>query len=173
MMKLVRSFLDDFAQGTSLHVYLGEDRIDQLSLDGTAVARASMDKCLRQMRSEVAAAEREKQRFADLPKDPFAPERIANGAPTPLGIEEWAVHIYSNYPSRALRDGVQGRVQVTVGVDANGRVSSCRATSNGLDVLEEAACDGYRRYARFNPATDANGNPTAGSYTNAVNFVLP
>ena len=43
------------------------------------------------------------------------------------------------------------------------RSRSCSVTgSSGSPDLDEAACDGMKRHARFTPATDGEGNPTTG-----------
>ena len=62
-------------------------------------------------------------------------------------------------------------VRVSIGPD--GKVSSCSvSSSSGSPDLDEAACDGMTRYARFNPALDDNGNPTSGSYSTAIVYKL-
>jgi protein TonB len=52
-------------------------------------------------------------------------------------------------------------VSVTIGPD--GRVTGCSVSnSSGNDDLDQAACEGMQRYARYNPALDDAGNPTTG-----------
>jgi periplasmic protein TonB len=52
---------------------------------------------------------------------------------------------------------------VAVVVGTNGRVTSCNVTSSsGESVLDDAACRSMERYARYDPALDAAGNPTTG-----------
>lgn len=46
LTKLKPQFVDHFAKGTSLYVFLGETQIDQLSLSGTAAAVAAVERCL-------------------------------------------------------------------------------------------------------------------------------
>lgn len=106
------------------------------------------------------------------PPPPPPPPSKARGA-TPDGQGRWARRIQENYPSRALREETQGTVGVSVTIDGNGRVSGCRVTrSSGSSILDEAACEGMQRYARFNPALDAAGNPTSGSYSTAITYRL-
>lgn len=106
------------------------------------------------------------------PAPPPPPPSQARGA-TPDGQGRWARRIQENYPSRALREETQGTVGVSVTIDGNGRVSGCRVTrSSGSSILDEAACEGMQRYARFNPALDAAGNPTSGSYSTAITYRL-
>jgi periplasmic protein TonB len=53
-------------------------------------------------------------------------------------------------------------------------VTDCQVTSSsGSPDLDEAACANVRRRARFNPATDGEGQPTSGSYSNRVRWVIP
>lgn len=81
--------------------------------------------------------------------------------------------IINNYPSEAVRNGYEGRVGVRVIVMADGRVSDCVATrSSGYAVLDEAACQGMQRYARFNPALDREGNPTVASWSTSIIYAM-
>ncbi|MEL6737908.1 MAG: energy transducer TonB [Pseudomonadota bacterium] len=106
------------------------------------------------------------------PAPPPAPPSQARGA-SPKGLNRWARRIQENYPSRALREEVEGNVGVAVTVGPNGRVSGCRVTRpSGSSVLDDAACKGMSRYARFEPALDAAGNPTTGSYSTVITYRL-
>jgi len=106
------------------------------------------------------------------PPAPPAPPSQARGA-TPRNQGRWAGRIQENYPSRALREEVEGTVGVSVVVGANGRVTSCRVSrSSGSGVLDQAACRGMERYARFNPALDAAGNETTGSFNTSIQYRL-
>jgi protein TonB len=105
------------------------------------------------------------------PPPPPAPSR-ARGA-TPDGQSRWAARIQENYPARAIRDETEGSVGVRVTIGPNGRVTACSVTSSsGSSVLDEAACDGMTRYARYNPALDDAGNPTTGSATTRIVYQL-
>ncbi|MDY7097909.1 MAG: energy transducer TonB [Pseudomonadota bacterium] len=106
------------------------------------------------------------------PPPPPAPPSQARGA-TPKGIGRWSRRIQENYPSRALREEIEGNVGVSVTVGANGRVSGCRVVrSSGSSILDEAACKGMQRYARFNEALDAAGNPTTDTYSTTITYRL-
>ncbi|MXO60336.1 TonB family protein [Altererythrobacter salegens] len=110
-------------------------------------------------------------RVVPPPAPPPAPSQ-ARGA-SPKGQSGWARRIQENYPSRAQREGTEGTVGVAVVVDANGRVSSCSVTgSSGSSILDEAACTGMERYARFDPALDDAGNPTTGRYNTRITYRL-
>jgi len=80
----------------------------------------------------------------------------------------------NDYPSRALREEREGTSGFRVTVGPDGRVTDCQITSSsGHADLDAATCDNVRRRARFNPAMDGDGNPTTGSYSNRVRWVIP
>ena len=113
-------------------------------------------------------------RAAPPPPPPAAPPppSRARGA-TADGQGRWAARIQENYPARAIRDEVEGRVGVRVTIGANGRVTACSVTGgSGSADLDSAACDGMQRYARYNPALDAAGNPTTGSASTTIVYQL-
>lgn len=106
------------------------------------------------------------------PPAPPPPPSKARGV-TPDGLARWSARIQENYPPRAVRDEIEGRVGVRVTVGPNGRVADCTVTSSsGSSILDDAACSGMRSYARFNPAWDAAGNPISGSYTTTIVYNL-
>lgn len=179
------AFATDFAKGSSLHVFLGTNRIDQLSLDGTAAAMAAVDRCLNKLRARIAEAEREKARWAHLPEDPFAsPEPQAKETaplldgsvvkgPKPRGISgSWANA--NDYPSRALREEREGVTKFTLTVGPDGRATSCVVTgSSGSADLDATTCSLNMRRARFDPATDQNGGPVPSEWSSATRWEIP
>lgn len=79
------------------------------------------------------------------------------------GQNRWAARIQSNYPRRAVQREIEGNVGVAVTVGPDGRVTACSVTSSsGSEDLDQAACEGMQRYARYEPALDDAGNPTTG-----------
>jgi protein TonB len=106
------------------------------------------------------------------PPAPPPPPSLARAART-KNERSWARRIQENYPSRAAREGTEGTVGVSVVVGSNGRVDSCSVTSSsGSSILDDAACTGMERYARFDPALDDAGNPTAGRYNTRIVYRL-
>ncbi|MEO1649272.1 MAG: energy transducer TonB [Pseudomonadota bacterium] len=94
-------------------------------------------------------------------------------AAAPRGMERWVSRILAAYPTRAKREGIEGTVRVSVVVGPNARVTKCRvAQSSGSDLLDQDACKSAQRYARFEPALDAAGNPTTGSYSFQIAYKL-
>ena len=78
----------------------------------------------------------------------------------------------ANYPSRALRMELEGRVEVLLAI-SNGRVKYCRPTlTSGSAILDYAACRGFRRYARFS-FKEPPADPSAIRYhKSSVNYRL-
>ena len=108
---------------------------------------------------------------APAPPPPPAASQ-ARGA-RPKGQGSWAARIQDNYPSAALRKEIEGTVGVRVTVGPDGRVSSCSVSgSSGSGDLDSAACDGMTRYARFEPALDAGGSPTSGSFSTRIVYKI-
>lgn len=105
------------------------------------------------------------------PPPPPAPSK-ARGA-QPENQRSWQQRIMDNYPARAIRDEIEGRVGVRVTVGPNGRVTGCSVSSpSGSGILDEAACADITRYGRFSPALDDAGNPTTGSWTTTIVYQL-
>jgi protein TonB len=109
------------------------------------------------------------------PPAPVAPPppRVQPKSAQPKGNPgNWATT--NDYPTRALREEREGTTSFRVTVGPDGRVTSCDITgSSGSDDLDAATCSNVTRRARFNPATDGDGNPTTGSYSNRVRWVIP
>jgi protein TonB len=81
----------------------------------------------------------------------------------------------SDYPRRALRDRLQGRVSVGFTVLTSGRIADCRITaSSGSPMLDSTTCRLLTKRLRFRPARDSSGRPIAttlySDYTWGINF---
>ena len=107
------------------------------------------------------------------PPPPPPPPRVAPKAPQPRNNPgSWATP--DDYPTKAMREDRAGTTRFSVTVDAEGKVTSCQVTgSSGHSDLDDATCKLVTRRARFRPATDGEGNPTTGSYSNAVRWQIP
>ena len=105
------------------------------------------------------------------PPAPPAPSQ-ARGART-KNERSWAARIQDNYPARALREETEGTVGVRVTVTTDGRTTGCSVTaSSGSPILDQAACAGMERYARFDPALNAAGDPVTDTYTTRITYRL-
>jgi len=79
-----------------------------------------------------------------------------------------------DYPSRDLREGNEGTVLFRVVIGSNGRVSACEIVrSSGHPGLDAATCRAVTARARFEPATDENGEKVVGTYSNSVRWQIP
>jgi periplasmic protein TonB len=79
-----------------------------------------------------------------------------------------------DYPSRDLREENEGVTRFSVQIGPNGRVSSCSVSgSSGHPSLDAATCKLVSSRAKFAPALDKDGNPTTGSYSSSVRWVIP
>ncbi|HVH49704.1 MAG TPA: energy transducer TonB [Sphingomicrobium sp.] len=81
--------------------------------------------------------------------------------------------LFSNddYPESALEREEQGTVSVSLSIGPNGRVSDCSvASSSGSRTLDSTTCRILKSRARFNPATDQNGQPTSGSFSQRITW---
>jgi protein TonB len=106
------------------------------------------------------------------PPPPPPPRFTPKGAQPKGNPGSWATT--DDYPSRALREEKEGVTRFTVTVTPEGRVGSCTVTgSSGTPELDDAACRAITRRARFNPATDGDGKPVAGTYSNSVRWQIP
>jgi protein TonB len=101
------------------------------------------------------------------------PPRIPPKQASPRGRPgDWVTT--NDYPSRALREEREGTTGFSLTVGPDGRVTNCEITSSsGSPDLDQATCDNLRRRARFNPATDGEGQPTSGSYSSRTRWVIP
>jgi TonB family protein len=173
------SFEADFRQGSSLWIYLGDTKIDQLSLKGTGIAMDAVNSCLVRVKAAIAAEAKEKARWEHIPKDPFADAGEATDAPTEKKRDPVPRHILSlattsDYPSAALREEREGRTTFELTVGADGRPIKCDITqSSGHADLDAATCNGAMRRGRFNPALNDNGQPVEGKWSSSVNWAIP
>jgi protein TonB len=106
------------------------------------------------------------------PPAPPPPRFTPKGAQPRGNPGSWATT--DDYPSRALREEKEGVTRFTVQVSPEGRVTSCTVTgSSGTPELDDAACRAISRRARFTPATNGEGQPVAGTYSNSVRWQIP
>ena len=107
------------------------------------------------------------------PPAPPPPPSQARGA-SPENQGRWAGQIQADYPSAAYRREEQGTVTMRITVGPNGRVQSCSVTGgSGSSSLDDAACRGMQRYARYRPALNAAGDPISDTLSQSIRYVLP
>lgn len=106
------------------------------------------------------------------PPPPPAPSKARGAAPK--NQADWASRIQDDYPGDALRQNKEGRVGLEVTVGPEGRVTACSVvSSSGTPSLDNAACAGMQRFARYTPALDAAGNPTSSSMRQSIVYKIP
>jgi protein TonB len=171
--KFGADFFPAFTSGKSFKIYKGDTLVDNLTLDGSASASATVNRCVTHVRALRAAEERERNRFAHIPDDPFAEPKTAPVAAVVRGrSEDWVSA--DDYPPSSLRAGEEGTTQVKFTVNAAGRVENCTVTSSsGSSALDRGTCNSLTRRGRYNPAVSANGTPTATERTYSYTWSLP
>ena len=103
------------------------------------------------------------------------PEDVSSGPSSAIprgSVGNWVNT--NDYPSAALQQEREGITTFTVAVGTDGRVEGCSVTgSSGHIDLDTATCTVVSRRARFQPATDDDGNNVRGEYTNRVRWEIP
>ena len=98
----------------------------------------------------------------------FAPE-AARPRTDPRG---WVTA--EDYRSNWIRQEMTGKARFRLDIAADGRVTNCTITgSSGHAALDQATCALVTRRARFQPARGSEGQPVAGTYSNAIDWQLP
>jgi Gram-negative bacterial TonB protein C-terminal len=156
-----------------------DDTVKRERFDLSAVSRATMDvwtDCIKNLATKPVNA-------SDT--YPYYPShyRLQKSLQpvTPINKHGWITS--DDYPSRAMRDALQGTVAYTLTVGVNGRVQTCDMTKNenptimtsvnDVPELNQATCRNITRRARFIPATDAAGRPLVANYFGRVRWAIP
>lgn len=175
--KFDAAFLPAFANASTLKVYKGDTLVDSLRLQGSGAALRVVDQCVSNLRMAKASEERERQRFASIPDDPFATGgNTAGGAsiasPARGNPADWISA--DDYPSDALRAGAEGHVKVKYEINASGRIEGCTiVASSGNTSLDRATCSALTRRGRYTPAQGVDGSSVPGSAEFSFAWKLP
>jgi periplasmic protein TonB len=104
---------------------------------------------------------------------PPAPKPSMASPATPKGRpQSWLTT--DDYPSSAMREGVQGVTGYRLDVGPDGKATGCNVTSSsGSAILDDTTCKLLLRRARFTPAKDAAGNPLPSSYSGRTRWQIP
>lgn len=77
------------------------------------------------------------------------------------------------YPAAALAEGKQGQTTFMLNVDSAGKILGCSITvSSNSPELDQQACALAREWS-FEPALDANGEPSSGKSAHTLSWRLP
>lgn len=105
---------------------------------------------------------------------PPAPPRPSMATPAKPRGNPGAWVTNEDYPSSAMREGVQGVTGFRLDIGPDGKVTNCTVTaSSGSSLLDDTACRLLIRRARFTPAKDSEGNGMPASYSNRVRWQIP
>ncbi|MGB3795056.1 MAG: TonB family protein [Alteraurantiacibacter sp.] len=109
---------------------------------------------------------------AVVPLTPPAAAITPVGASPANGPAGWiTTNDYARSDLVREREGTAGYRLV---IGSNGRVDACEITrSSGHATLDRNTCRLLERRARFNPATNNQGNSTVGTYTGTVTWQIP
>jgi periplasmic protein TonB len=89
------------------------------------------------------------------------PATAQSAGPRPA-VVKWVPRM--EYPREAVLRQQEGRVGYRLTIDDEGKVTNCLITAtSGFRSLDEAACRTARKTV-FEPALDASGMPTPGSF---------
>lgn len=108
----------------------------------------------------------------DPPPPPLPPSGLGRMAKPANKPGAWVTQ--DDYSPSDIRSERQGTARFTLGIGADGKVTSCTIIqSTGFDSLDAATCKFVSRRARFEAALDDSGGPIAGSYTGSIRWVIP
>ncbi|WP_209349203.1 energy transducer TonB [Pontixanthobacter sp. CEM42] len=104
---------------------------------------------------------------------PPPPPRFTPKDPAPRNNRgRWVTN--DDYRNSWINRDYAGTVSFRLTVGTNGRASACSVTGGSApEALKNATCRLVQRRARFNPATNGEGNEVTGSYTGTVRWQIP
>lgn len=171
MFRLDSASLSKLAAARSLDVY--SDRgvlIERLDPTGAAAAVEQLRDCL------SPAPSRDYGPLMGVPAPPPPPPyQPPSGAREPRPKYPPSTWINeADYPFAALRAGEQGTVVFRLDLNAEGRVTACTVLmSSGSAILDSVICRLLTERALFEPARDAKGKPTNGTFRSRIAWRLP
>jgi TonB family protein len=112
--------------------------------------------------------------YRAVPPPPPPPPPPGRVTPRPARANLGALVSPEDYPAEAVAKGEEGAVGFRLEVGANGRVTGCTIIqSSGSASLDSATCRLMQARARFTPAIDSRGRPTADSVASRLVWRLP
>lgn len=86
-----------------------------------------------------------------------------------LNEDEYGEKLIDSYPMETIHLDVEGEITISVLVTPEGRATACQIRrSSGNFVLDQWACRGAERYARFAHAQDKRGKPVWRQWTDTI-----
>lgn len=129
-------------------------------------------------RQDIPPPARTETRPSTQPSAPPGPPPAPKGPSKARGVQpknqrSWSARIQEDYPRRAAQEEIEGTVGVRCTVTLDGRATGCSVTSSsGSDILDGAATKAVERYARFDPALNADGEPISASWSTRITYKL-
>jgi TonB family protein len=140
-------------------------------LDAGTVIADSRVAAARGRQTVIGGLDGEEAPYVFLVLEPFPPEggpvKVEEGITAPRRLD-W---VMPRYTEEARKERIQGVVIVQTVIDRTGAVSDARVLKGLPKGLSEAAVDAIRQW-RFEPATNADGEPVEVYYNLTVNFRL-
>ena len=144
------------ARTVTVHFYSGEQGDLTFAMPPSATAARDLDRCL-----------------ADIKAHEGGSGRPAVTPPRLRGTQE-DLMTPDDYPVAAIRSQTGGTATVRLTVTAIGYPSACAVIApSGSELLDKTTCGIYQRRARFEPALDAKGRPTTGTYDFTKQWIVP
>jgi len=155
--RLPGDFWDVLAGSDQIQIRIGPDVVAQLHLTGTSAAIGAIRRCVSDALREWGIDE---SAMSALRRRPVSTN--ANGIDS------------HDYPHEAVRQNIQGRVVMRILVSAEGRATACTPVATSRSpMIDDAACRAVLNRARFVPALDAGGQPTAAQIITWMVFFMP
>jgi hypothetical protein len=102
--------------------------------------------------------------------DPFVQRSLSREAKA-VSQMEWARRTQEDLPTDVFRFGGTGRAHLRLIVAPDGKTTACAAfRTSGAPGFGRYACDIALKYAHFDPALDANGQPVASAFFTTVSY---
>jgi TonB family protein len=86
----------------------------------------------------------------------------------------WAQVLATDFPAKALAEKRQGNVKIELAISSVGAVEDCKILESSSHAdLDAKTCEIAFNKAKFGPALDLSGQPTAGRVQTEFNWHLP
>ena len=142
--------------GSTLTLDLGAEGMFSFAVPNFAKALVTLEDCTKGLRKAFGI-------------DQQVIDRVAVDAKS-IGL----VFMANDYPSDALRQGLQGTVGALAFVGTDGRVTGCKVIeTSGSPSLDSQTCAVLERRARYQPARDASGTKLRAPIYTRIRWVLP
>lgn len=167
MLGLSPAIENAIKRGDTLEVLENGETIAAVPLTGSAAAFRALEDCIATLPSGPILP----PPAPELPRIPIAAPDLSGPLPPDRALSPIMAQHWIEERDFLYADGnfVGGRVSVRLGVGPDGQVKRCEVTgSSGNEALDSHTCDRLAARARFNPATDADGQTVASSYTTTI-----